>query len=78
MVLPFLRLDDSESDTEMPEKHVSPAHHDAMPNRWRSKVASRSSSHTTSTPKILIAPIIPAPSTVVAPSSEFPLAPVVS
>nr|GEY91954.1 hypothetical protein [Tanacetum cinerariifolium] len=64
MVLPFLRLDDSESDTEMPEKHVSPAHHDAMLNRWRSRVASRSSSHTTSTSKILIAPIIPAPSTV--------------
>nr|GEV58645.1 putative reverse transcriptase domain-containing protein [Tanacetum cinerariifolium] len=41
---------------------------------WRSRVASRSSSPTTSTLKIHTAPILPAPSTIVAPSSEFPLA----
>ncbi|GJR69213.1 hypothetical protein Tco_0015278 [Tanacetum coccineum] len=55
MVSPFLCSDDSESDTEMPERHVSP---------------------TTSTPEIPTAPILPAPSTIVTPSSEFPLAPV--
>ncbi|GJS46489.1 hypothetical protein Tco_0596610, partial [Tanacetum coccineum] len=54
MVLPFLCSDDSESDTEIPERHVSP---------------------TTSIPEIPTAPILPAPSAVVAPSSEFPLAP---
>ncbi|GJY66442.1 reverse transcriptase domain-containing protein [Tanacetum coccineum] len=30
IVLPFLCLDDSESNTEMPERHVSPTPHDAM------------------------------------------------
>nr|GEW98084.1 hypothetical protein [Tanacetum cinerariifolium] len=45
---------------------------------WRSRFASRSSSPTTSTLEILTAPILPTPSTVVAPSSEFPLAPVVA
>ncbi|GKD80000.1 hypothetical protein Tco_1342621, partial [Tanacetum coccineum] len=49
MVSPFLCSDDLESDTEIPERHVSP---------------------TNSTPEI------PTPSAVVAPSSEFPLAPV--
>ncbi|GJT78614.1 putative reverse transcriptase domain-containing protein [Tanacetum coccineum] len=44
----------------------------------RSRVALRSSSPTTSTPEIPNAPILPAPSAIVAPSSEFPLAPVVS
>nr|GEY00489.1 transposon Ty3-G Gag-Pol polyprotein [Tanacetum cinerariifolium] len=44
----------------------------------RSRVASRSSSPTTSTPEIPTSPILPAPSTIVAPSSEFPLAPVVA
>ncbi|GJV13334.1 hypothetical protein Tco_1354875 [Tanacetum coccineum] len=48
MVSPFLCLDDSESDTEIPERHI----------------------HT--------APILPAPSAIVASSSEFPLAPVVA
>ncbi|GJW71599.1 hypothetical protein Tco_0128516 [Tanacetum coccineum] len=48
MVSPFLCSDDSESDTEMPERHVPTA------------------------------PILPAPSAVVAPSYEFPLAPVVA
>ncbi|GKE46540.1 hypothetical protein Tco_1477798, partial [Tanacetum coccineum] len=43
-----------QSDTEIPERHVSP---------------------TTSTPEIPTAPILPAPSAIVAPSSEFPLAP---
>ncbi|GJW69832.1 hypothetical protein Tco_0126749 [Tanacetum coccineum] len=57
MVLPFLCLDDSESDTEIPERHVSP---------------------TTSTPEIPTAPILPTPSTIVAPSSKFPLVPVVA
>nr|GEW49984.1 hypothetical protein [Tanacetum cinerariifolium] len=65
-----------ESDTEMPERHVSPIPHDVMLTRWRSRVVSRSSSPATFTPEILTAPILPAPSTVVAPSSEFPLAPV--
>ncbi|GKB59147.1 hypothetical protein Tco_0915333, partial [Tanacetum coccineum] len=75
MVLPFLCSDDSESDTKMSERHVSPTPHDAMLTRWRGRVASRSSSPTTSTPEIPTAPILPAPSAVVAPSSEFPLAP---
>ncbi|GKF28999.1 hypothetical protein Tco_0095341, partial [Tanacetum coccineum] len=56
MVSPFLCSDDSDSDTEMPERHVSP---------------------TTSTPEIP-APILPAPSAIVAPSSEYPLAPVIA
>nr|GFA03616.1 hypothetical protein [Tanacetum cinerariifolium] len=43
-----------------------------------SKVASRSSSPTTSTPEIPTAPILLATSVIVAPSSEFPLAPVVA
>ncbi|GKC31045.1 hypothetical protein Tco_1038339, partial [Tanacetum coccineum] len=69
MVSPFLCLDDSESDTEMPERHVSPTPHDAMLTRWRSRVASRLSSPTTSTLEIPTAPILPAQSTVVAPSA---------
>ncbi|GJV84561.1 hypothetical protein Tco_1524459 [Tanacetum coccineum] len=71
MVSPFLCSDDSESDTEMPERHVSPTPHDAMLTRWRSRVASRSSSPTTSTPKIPTAPIPPTPSDVVAPSTDI-------
>ncbi|GKF06572.1 hypothetical protein Tco_0037240 [Tanacetum coccineum] len=55
MVSPFLCSDDSESDTKMPERHISP---------------------TTSTLEIPTAPVLPAPSAVVAPSSEFPLEPV--
>ncbi|GKC20297.1 hypothetical protein Tco_1022447, partial [Tanacetum coccineum] len=50
MVSPFLYSNDSESDTEIPERNVSP---------------------TTSTPEIPTAPILPAPSAVVAPSSEL-------
>nr|GEW44316.1 reverse transcriptase domain-containing protein [Tanacetum cinerariifolium] len=52
MVSPFLCLDDSESDTEIPERHVSPI------------------------PQIPTAPILPAPSAIVASLSGFPLAPV--
>ncbi|GKC55799.1 hypothetical protein Tco_1083397 [Tanacetum coccineum] len=59
MVLPFLYSDDSESDTEMPERHVSSIPHDAMLARWRSRVASRSSLPTTSILKIPTAPIPP-------------------
>ncbi|GKA33854.1 hypothetical protein Tco_0720283 [Tanacetum coccineum] len=57
MVLPFLCSDESESDTKIPERHVSP---------------------TTSTLKIPTYPILPAPSAILAPSSEYPLAPVVA
>ncbi|GJV49791.1 reverse transcriptase domain-containing protein [Tanacetum coccineum] len=41
-------------------------------------IPERHVSPTTSTPKIPTAPILPAPSAIVAPSSEYPLAPVVS
>nr|GEV74033.1 hypothetical protein [Tanacetum cinerariifolium] len=64
MVLPFLCSDDSELDTEIPERHVSPIPHDAMLARWMSRVASRSSSPTTSTLEIPTAPIPPVPSAV--------------
>ncbi|GKC80190.1 hypothetical protein Tco_1130964, partial [Tanacetum coccineum] len=53
----FLCSDDSESDTEIPERHVSP---------------------TTSITEIHTTSILPAPSVVVAPSSEYPLAPIVA
>ncbi|GKA15910.1 hypothetical protein Tco_0695657 [Tanacetum coccineum] len=78
MVSPFLCLDDSESDTEIAERHVSPTPHDVMLTRWRSRVVLRSSSPTTYTLEIPNAAILPTPSAIVAPSSEFPLAPVVS
>nr|GEV05381.1 putative reverse transcriptase domain-containing protein [Tanacetum cinerariifolium] len=78
MVLPFLCSDNSESDTEIPDRHVSPTPHDAMLTRWRIKVSLRSSSPTTYIPEIPTAPILPAPSAIVAPSSEFPLALVVT
>ncbi|GKG54683.1 hypothetical protein Tco_0560338, partial [Tanacetum coccineum] len=42
------------------------------------KIPARHVSPTTSTPEIPTAPIFPAPSAIVAPSSEFPLAPVVA
>nr|GEX84629.1 hypothetical protein [Tanacetum cinerariifolium] len=74
MVSSFLCSDDSKSDTKIPERHVSHTPHDAMLTRWRRKVASRSSSPTTSTPDIPTTPILLAPSAIVAPSSEFPLA----
>ncbi|GJW80646.1 hypothetical protein Tco_0144621 [Tanacetum coccineum] len=59
MVSSFLCLDDLESDTEISKRHVSPTPHDAMLTRWRSRVASRSSSPTTSIPEIPTAPILP-------------------
>nr|GEX88691.1 reverse transcriptase domain-containing protein [Tanacetum cinerariifolium] len=59
IVLPFLCLNDSKSDTEMDERHVSSTPHDAMLARWRSKVSSRPSSPTTSTPEIPTAPFHP-------------------
>nr|GEZ96637.1 hypothetical protein [Tanacetum cinerariifolium] len=70
MVSPFLCSDDSESDTKIPERHVSPTPHDAMLTRWRRRVALRSSSPTTSTLEIHTAPILCAPSAIVVPSSE--------
>nr|GEZ27560.1 hypothetical protein [Tanacetum cinerariifolium] len=76
MILPFLCSNDSESDTKIRKRHVSPTPHDVMLTRWRSRVASRSSSLTTSTSEIPTALILLAPSAIVAPSSEFPLAPV--
>nr|GEW32114.1 hypothetical protein [Tanacetum cinerariifolium] len=71
MVLPFLCSNDSDSDTKMPKRHVSPTPHDDMLTRWRSRVASRSSSPTTSTLEILTTPIPPAPSAIVAPSTNI-------
>ncbi|GJT50523.1 hypothetical protein Tco_0976680 [Tanacetum coccineum] len=71
MVSSFLCLDDSESDTEISDRHVSPTPHDAMLTRWRSRVASRSSSPTSSTTEIPTAPIPPAPSVIVAPSTDI-------
>ncbi|GJX93923.1 putative reverse transcriptase domain-containing protein [Tanacetum coccineum] len=58
MVLPFLCLNYSESDNEIPKRHVSPT--------------------TFTIPEIPTAPILPTPSTIVAPSAEYPLAPVVA
>ncbi|GJY31938.1 putative reverse transcriptase domain-containing protein [Tanacetum coccineum] len=78
MVSPFIGLDDSESDIEIPERHVSPTPHEAMLTRWRSRVALRSSSPTTSIPEIPTDPILLAPSAIVAPSSEYLLALVVA
>ncbi|GJY47716.1 hypothetical protein Tco_0436779, partial [Tanacetum coccineum] len=78
MVSPFMGLDDSESDIEIPERHVSPIPHEAMLTKWRSRVVLRSSSPTTSILEILTAPILLAPSAIVALSSEYPLALVVS
>nr|GEY66027.1 putative reverse transcriptase domain-containing protein [Tanacetum cinerariifolium] len=49
------------SDTKIPERHVSPRPHEAMLTRWRSRVALRSSSPTTSIPKIPTVLILPAP-----------------
>ncbi|GKE90145.1 hypothetical protein Tco_1567620, partial [Tanacetum coccineum] len=70
MVSHFMCSDDSESDTEIPERHVSPTSHDAMLTRWRSRVAPQSSSPTISTLEIPTAPILPTSSVIVAPSSE--------
>nr|GFB63168.1 hypothetical protein [Tanacetum cinerariifolium] len=78
MVSPFLCADDSESTTEIPERHVSPTPYDAMLTRWRSRVASRSLSPTSCTLEIPVAPILPTSFAVVKPSSEFLLALVVA
>ncbi|GKE34283.1 hypothetical protein Tco_1453605 [Tanacetum coccineum] len=78
IVSPFMCSDDSVSHTKILERHVSPTPHEAMLTRWRSRVASRSSSPTTSTLEIHTTPILPAPFAIVAPSSEFPLAPIVA
>nr|GEZ71519.1 hypothetical protein [Tanacetum cinerariifolium]GEZ72796.1 hypothetical protein [Tanacetum cinerariifolium] len=61
---------DSESESEIPKRHVSHTPHDAMLTRWRSRVASRSSSPTTSIIEIPTALILPTPSAIVAPSAE--------
>nr|GEU96142.1 putative reverse transcriptase domain-containing protein [Tanacetum cinerariifolium] len=66
MVSPFLCLNDSELNTKMPKRHVASTPHDAMLARWRSRVASRSSSLTTSTSEIPTAPIPPTQSAIVA------------
>ncbi|GJU05378.1 hypothetical protein Tco_1121808 [Tanacetum coccineum] len=72
LVSPFLYSDDSEADDEFepaeqrPERHESLAAHDAMVSRWRDQVTSRSSSPSGSLSHDTLAP-----------SSEFPLAPVV-
>nr|GEY22761.1 putative reverse transcriptase domain-containing protein [Tanacetum cinerariifolium] len=66
---------DTYSSSEVDPSESSPPSISVAP-WWRSRVASRSLSPTTSTPKIPTALILPAPSTVVARSSEFPLAPV--
>ncbi|GJU03478.1 putative reverse transcriptase domain-containing protein [Tanacetum coccineum] len=70
MVLPFLCSDDSDSDTKKLGMHVSPTPHDAMLIGWRSRVASRSSPPMTSILEIHTAPILPAPSAIVTPSSK--------
>nr|GEY20084.1 hypothetical protein [Tanacetum cinerariifolium] len=70
IVLPFLCSHNFESNTELPESHVSSATYVAMVARWRSRVALRpsspsgSSSLTTSTLEISTALILPAPPTI--------------
>ncbi|GJT19206.1 hypothetical protein Tco_0877912 [Tanacetum coccineum] len=76
MVSHFLCSNDSESDTKMPGRLISPIPHDAMLTRWRSSVASRSSSPTTSTPEILTAPILPCTicySILIRPEEDIPI-----
>nr|GEV79572.1 reverse transcriptase domain-containing protein [Tanacetum cinerariifolium] len=55
----------------MPVRHVSPTPHDAMLTRCKIRVASRSSSPTTFTPKIPTAPIPPVLSAVIVPSTAI-------
>nr|GEU45259.1 hypothetical protein [Tanacetum cinerariifolium] len=55
----------------MPKRYVSPIPHDVMLAKWRIRVASRLSSPTTSTLEILTAPILPAPSVIIAPSTNI-------
>ncbi|GJV90909.1 retrovirus-related pol polyprotein from transposon TNT 1-94 [Tanacetum coccineum] len=61
---------DTHSSSEADPSESSPS--------LRSRFASRSSSPTTSTPEIPTVPILHAPSAIVVPSSEFPLAPIVA
>ncbi|GJS81809.1 hypothetical protein Tco_0748350, partial [Tanacetum coccineum] len=56
------------SESSLPPISVAPM---VSPFLWRSRVASRLSSPTTSTPEIIIAPIPPAPSVVVASSTNI-------
>ncbi|GJY31497.1 putative reverse transcriptase domain-containing protein, partial [Tanacetum coccineum] len=73
LVLPFLCSDDSEADSESepaeqrPESNESLTVHDVMVSRWRDRVASRPSSPSGSSSNDTCAP-----------SSEFPVAPVVA
>ncbi|GKE33496.1 hypothetical protein Tco_1452818, partial [Tanacetum coccineum] len=73
LVSPFLCSDDSEADDESkpaeqrPERHESLTIHDAEVSRWRDGVASRSST-----------PSGPSSHDILAPSFEFPLAPIVA
>ncbi|GJU53486.1 putative reverse transcriptase domain-containing protein [Tanacetum coccineum] len=73
LVSPFLCSDDSEADSESepaeqrPERHESLIVHDAMDSRWRDRVASKLSKPSGSLPHDTFAP-----------SSEFPLAPLLT
>nr|GEZ54251.1 hypothetical protein [Tanacetum cinerariifolium] len=68
----------SSSEVDPSESSSPPVFVAPMVSPFLSKVSSRSSSSTTSTSEILYTPILPASSAIVAPSSEFPLAPVVT
>ncbi|GJT25766.1 reverse transcriptase domain-containing protein [Tanacetum coccineum] len=59
--------DESLPSEQLPERHESLAVHDAVVSKWRDRVASRPSSPSGSSPHDTLAP-----------SSEFPLAPVVA
>ncbi|GKA89958.1 hypothetical protein Tco_0811770, partial [Tanacetum coccineum] len=73
LVSPFLCSDDSEADSgsepakQRPERHESLVVHDVMVSRWRDRVTSRPSSSSGSSSHDTFAP-----------SSEFPIAPVVA
>ncbi|GKB07956.1 hypothetical protein Tco_0836240, partial [Tanacetum coccineum] len=73
LVSPFLCSDDSEADSESepaeqrPKRHESFAVHEVMVSRWRDRVASRPSLLSRSSSRDILAP-----------SSEFPIAPVVA
>nr|GFA16365.1 hypothetical protein [Tanacetum cinerariifolium] len=90
IVSPFLCSDDSESDTEIPERHTIQSLILRYPRGMYhlhlmmlclpdgGVEMPSSSSPTTSIREIPTAPILPAPSAIVAPSSKFSLAPVVA
>ncbi|GJS69551.1 hypothetical protein Tco_0702392 [Tanacetum coccineum] len=73
LVSPFLCSDDSEADDQSklaeqrPERHESLTIHDAKVSRWRDRVTSRPST-----------PSGPSSHDILAPSFEFPLAPIVA